>query len=35
VEHAVIPLAEAFAPQALVITCGVDGLEAIRSPAWR
>jgi acetoin utilization protein AcuC len=27
VEHAVIPLAEAFAPQALVITCGVDGLE--------
>jgi acetoin utilization protein AcuC len=27
VERAVIPLAEAFAPQALVITCGVDGLE--------
>jgi acetoin utilization protein AcuC len=27
VEQAVIPLAEAFAPQALVITCGVDGLE--------
>lgn len=27
VEHALIPLADAFAPQALVITCGVDGLE--------
>jgi acetoin utilization protein AcuC len=27
VEHALLPLAEAFAPQALVVTCGVDGLE--------
>lgn len=27
VEHALLPLAEAFVPQALVITCGVDGLE--------
>jgi acetoin utilization protein AcuC len=26
-EHAVMPLAREFAPQALVITCGVDGLE--------
>ena len=27
VEQAVVPLAEAFEPQALVITCGVDGLD--------
>jgi len=27
-EHAVLPMARAFVPQALVITCGVDGLEA-------
>jgi acetoin utilization protein AcuC len=27
VDHAVLPLAREFEPQALVITCGVDGLE--------
>jgi len=27
IEHAVLPLARAFGPQALVVTCGVDGLE--------
>lgn len=27
IEQAVLPLARAFGPQALVVTCGVDGLE--------
>jgi len=27
-EHAVLPIARAFEPQALVVTCGVDGLAA-------